>query len=294
MNKQPSLEEFIQFPLEKIKTYAPQTMIYVPSGTRRDAVLHNKKDHGQELYQYSLDRMIEAYQNIFDHGIKYLFNTAVIPSLFEESTPGYQENLWRWLDQGLAGGPTLAEFQRRGWRVRIIFGEKFPQLKAAQERLIQNCPKTSEHNLWFNIVEDFGMMWRRILSSVQGVNFKKLSELSEHIYEMEIPTAGLYVATGKPTLSPDLFPPFVMRDRMECYWSEKPGYSLDARQLREILYDSYFVRKTWRKDKTGRAAAALEQRYMWENAPTIGLGQRVGPFWYPQSIAMPQPQEKSL
>jgi hypothetical protein len=68
---------------------------------------------------------------------------------------------------------------------------------------------------------------------------------------------------------------------LHCYWSQQPGYSLDQEQLRTILYDFAYVRPTWQVDKTGRAEQVLAQRKLWEQRRIIGLGKRVGPFWYP-------------
>jgi len=71
---------------------------------------------------------------------------------------------------------------------------------------------------------------------------------------------------------------------LQCYWSQRPGFRLDERQLRRILYDYAYTRRTWREDKTGRAEKALAHRSVWERGPTIGLGVRLGPFWYPAPI----------
>jgi hypothetical protein len=56
---------------------------------------------------------------------------------------------------------------------------------------------------------------------------------------------------------------------------------LDQRQLRAILYDYAYLRKTWKKDKSGRAEQALVERDLWERGNVLGLGIRKGPFWYP-------------
>ena len=69
--------------------------------------------------------------------------------------------------------------------------------------------------------------------------------------------------------------------KLQCYWTLRPGFILDRETVRRILYDYAYTRKTWQKDKTDRAEKVLEDRDRWENAPILGLGRRVGPFWYP-------------
>ena len=63
--------------------------------------------------------------------------------------------------------------------------------------------------------------------------------------------------------------------------TQKPGYSLDEAQLRRILYDYAYVRPTWKEDKRGRAQEALEHEDTWRQDLIIGLGRKLGPFWYP-------------
>lgn len=100
------------------------------------------------------------------------------------------------------------------------------------------------------------------------------------LYGEDIPPASIYLDFSKPVVSPDLLPPYLI-GVLHCYWSQQPGYSLDQEQLRTILYDFAYVRPTWQVDKTGRAEQVLAQRKVWEQRRIIGLGKRVGPFWYP-------------
>ncbi|MFY0538084.1 hypothetical protein [Nannocystis pusilla] len=74
---------------------------------------------------------------------------------------------------------------------------------------------------------------------------------------------------------------------MDAYWTQRPGYRIDEREFRTILYDHLHVRRTWREDKTGRDEAAKETRRAWEEGPTLGLGARLGPFWYPSPTREP-------
>ena len=94
---------------------------------------------------------------------------------------------------------------------------------------------------------------------------------------------SIYLGTVKPLLSVLQLPPLLVTSEVQCYWSLRPGYSLDEKQLRSILYDYAFTRQTWQENKTGRAQQALVQRDIWERGDILGLGKRLGPFWYPDS-----------
>jgi len=85
---------------------------------------------------------------------------------------------------------------------------------------------------------------------------------------------------------PDLLPPALM-GQVQCYWSQQPGYTLTETQLRTILYDYAYLRHTWQKEKLERAKEALVHRQAWEEGPILGLGIRLGPFWYPAPMVSP-------
>ena len=73
------------------------------------------------------------------------------------------------------------------------------------------------------------------------------------------------------------------------YWLQRPGYWLPTPVLRQILYDLVYVRATWQADKTGRDAAALDHRAAWERGLVLGLGQHLGPHWYPRIVEFSDP-----
>ena len=56
--------------------------------------------------------------------------------------------------------------------------------------------------------------------------------------------------------------------------------------IRQIFYDYAYTRRTWQKDKSSRYGDVLAQRSFWEQPRVLGLGQRVGPFWYPAADNM--------
>jgi hypothetical protein len=109
-------------------------------------------------------------------------------------------------------------------------------------------------------------------------------ELVAALYGEEIPPATLYLGAGKPQVE-DSQIPLLLVGKLECYWRQHLGYDLDAETLRTILYDYAYIRPTWQADKTGRSEQVLEFAQAWENPPVVGMGQRLGPFWYPAPLA---------
>lgn len=284
----PSLEDFLSSPIELVRPYAPPTMIYSVSGTRRKSALAGISAHGDDYTKWTGEQMIKSLSIVFNHGVRHILMPMLTPSQFNEQTPFYREFLWQWLDEGLRKPDTISSYQRLKIHAHIPFIEYLPSLQDAEATLSsQTNYGDAEHNLWIFIVPEHNVLWRWALEKLQKQNLSVTpDDAIRIIYGVDIPPATLYLDFGKPVVSPDLLPPFLV-GKLECYWTQRPGYSLDEEQFRRILYDHAYVRKTWRKDKTGRAEQAIKYREAWEKGPTIGLGTRLGPFWYPQSTTIP-------
>lgn len=279
----PSLDEFLDEPVEVIQGHAPETFVYAASGTRRAAVLAGVPDVGNEYANWSRGELFRCVELIFQHGVKSLLMPMLEPGQFRETTEDYQEHLWRWYVEGLTAPDALEYYQRKGWRVRFAFGEFIPQLREAAEILKKQTPHDAAHTLWCFAVPDFQKVWEWVLQATQTSAASTYADAVQAVYGERIPPVSIYLGTVKPLLSVLQLPPLLVTSEVQCYWSLRPGYSLDEKQLRSILYDYAFTRQTWQENKTGRAQQALVQRDIWERGDILGLGKRLGPFWYPDS-----------
>jgi hypothetical protein len=278
-----TMEDFLDASLEEVRKTAPDTFIYAASGTRRAAALAGIATHGDEFARWSLDQLWRCVNLFFDHGVKHLCMPLIGPSQFEEETLGYSEYLWEWVRWGLAGDEAIEHYRLKGWRVRIAFHEFIPELKQAGDRVLRETPK-GLHTLWCFAVPQYHLPLQWMFEAALRSQVKTVEEAVEALYGEVIPHAGIYLSTGKPLLSTLQIPPLLVRGVIQGYWSQRPGYSLDDRQLRSIFYDTAYLRKTWLKDKSGRAEEAMKYREVWERAPVLGVGMRLGAFWYPAPI----------
>ncbi len=276
-----NLEEFLLAPDEHFQENAPATLIYAAAGTRRAAALAGVATSGQAYADWTQQELFRVINLIFRHGVRHLVMPMLGPSQFEESTPEYHKHLWGWFIEGLSGDRALEYYQRVGWRVRIACSQFVPELKAAGQRLIENGISDTTHTLWCFMVPKYDCAWEWLFQAVHQARATSISDAKIALYDENIPEAEIYIGTGKPLMSSLQLPPLLVSGPLQCYWSQRPGYSLDQRQLRAILYDYAYLRKTWREDKTGRAEQALADRDLWERGNVLGLGIRKGPFWYP-------------
>jgi hypothetical protein len=174
----------------------------------------------------------------------------------------------------------LADYARLGWRVRLLGTEGLGKLDAAAERLRQAMPGTDTPALWYYVVPEAESPWQWVRAALRKTEGNTTADVVRALYGEDVPLATLYLAFGKPMFVPDLLPPLLSGD-VQCYWTQRPGYTLDDRSLRRIIYDYAYLRPTWTRNKSARYADVEAQRAIWEQAPTLGLGQRVGAFWYP-------------
>jgi hypothetical protein len=281
----PTLEQFLEAPTERVREVAPATLVWIVEGTRRSAALSGIDVRTDEYPRWTLLRMNEGAQMFFQSGVRHVFTTVLTPSQFAEATPRYRERLLDWLGLLARDPDVLAPYVRNGYRLRLLGSASLPEIRPIAEALAAATPH-GEHTLWCSVVAEPGAFWGELLQAAGQSGARTRRDLIRALYGEDIPLATMMVAFGKPVICPDQVPPLLV-DKMDCYWTQRPGYRMTERELRTMLYDHAYVRRTWRTDKTGRAEEALAFRRAWEEGPTLGLGVRLGPFWYPASTITP-------
>ena len=277
----PSLAAFLDAPADHVARVAPATVIFAPGGTRRSAVLAGISPQSDEYARWTRERMIKCSELFFELGERHLFMSVMRPPQMAE-VGRYRDRLLDWLDWGLTGPEAIADYARLGWRVRLLGADGLGRLGAAAERLRQTMPGTATPTLWYYVVPEIESPWQWVRAALRQTEGNTTSEVIRALYGEDLPLATLYLAFGKPMFVPDLLPPLLSGD-VQCYWTQRPGYTLDERTLRQIIYDYAYLRPTWTRDKSSRYADVEAQRSLWEQAPTLGLGRRVSAFWYPMS-----------
>lgn len=274
----PDLKEFLLSSVEMVAQVAPRSAIFASGGTRRAAALAGI-EFGDEFARWNREQMMSACELFFRQGIEHLIMPMGSPKMFAERGL-YGQRLVQWLVWGLAGAEAISFYQQANWRVRIVTaGLPTTELREAAERVMERTAGANGPFLWFVITPDFDQMWQWVSQAfVNGASSR--IEVVQALYGHAIPPASLLVSFGKPLISEDILPP-LLYEEIQCYWTQQPGYNLNEDALRRILYDFAFLRGTWRSDKTGRAEEAVNYREAWEKGPVVGLGRRLGPFWYP-------------
>ncbi|MBV8882537.1 MAG: hypothetical protein JO235_00855 [Chroococcidiopsidaceae cyanobacterium CP_BM_RX_35] len=280
----PNLEEFLAAPIKEMEPVVPTTIIYATGGTRRAAALAGIPIN-EEYPRSSHPHMLRSWELIFHFGVQHLIAPAGRPQIFAERSL-YRDRVLHWMKWGLAGSESLDFYRAANWRVRLIVaGNSISELSDIAATLEQATSAATGPNLWFLTTLDYDNLWSWIGKAFANGACTK-AEAVRALFGADIPPAKLLLSFGKPLVALDHLPP-LLYEEIQCYWTQRPGYSLTERELRTILYDYAYLRPTWRQDKTGRAEEALLHRAAWEHGPTIGLGTHLGPFWYPAPIDPP-------
>lgn len=275
----PDLETFLAAPLESLREIAPATIVYTQGGTRRAAALAGMSPESDAYIQFTRRNMIRCVEMLFRTGVRHVFIMAITPDNYRESG-AYRDRLIAFTDWGIAGPEALADYGRFGWRVRLLGSEDIPALQPTAERLRQATAGNGRPTLWCLAVPDDEAPWRWLLAAANQAGVTTRQETIQALYGEDIPPISMFLSTGKPMFTHHLLPPLLV-GKVQCYWRQQPGHSLTEQEWRLILYDFAYTRATWRQDKEGRAETAVHNHALWEHAPTLGLGTRLGSFWYP-------------
>jgi hypothetical protein len=254
-------------------------MIYAPGGTRRSAAFHGIKAWTQEYIEWAQAGTLSCLDLLFEHGVHHVFLPLFMSGHIRE-VQNVEAQLAKPASRFVAAHHILAAYQERGWRVRLVGGDFSDTLSETKNLLLAETAQTSEKTLWWTVSRGIAEEWTALAPALQTGCTDTHAAAIRAYYGLDVPLISLFLGFGKPFVSPELFPP-LLQGEVQCYWSQQVGYSLTARQLRLIFYDYAFLRNTWQQDKLTRAAEAVEDRTLWESELILGLGRRMGPFWYP-------------
>lgn len=271
----PSLASFLAAPLAEVRAVAPATVIYTPGGTRRAAVMAGLTVPSEEYATWTLRQMWRALDVMAQAGVRHIVANIAWPGQFAETTPQYREHLFRWIADGIGGAQAREVYARLGLAPRLLHAddEALAPLRGCLDNIPHAAPAT---RIWWYVCPDRNLPWRTVLRA-SDAGARSHEELTQFVCGEAVPPAELLISFGKPLLSPGIMPLFLV-ETTSAYWTQRPGFSLDERSFRRILYDHRYLRATWGPDKTTRyGQVGLLQGHSMEHI--AGLGRRVGPFW---------------
>ena len=288
-NQPPRLEDFLAAPVEAVAAVAPQTVFVSPGGTRRSAVLAGMRHDGEEYPVWARRQVIEYIGLLFRLGVRHVCVTSLRHSSLSE-VGRFQQRLIAWTEKSLTGEEARADYVRLDCRARLIGAEAIPALHALDGKLREATAGHGERTLWYYISPSPEAHWETLFETAIRTQARTRAEMVRALYGEDIPLGTMCISNGKPMVAADIFP-LILAGEVQCYWFQRPYVTLDEQVLRHVIYDYAYLRKTWSKDKSQRYVDIVNQRAFWERNVILGLGRRVGPFWYPVGSPEAGPEE---
>lgn len=275
----PTLQDFLDAPIEQVIEVAPKSVVYAPGGTRRSAVYHQIKPWSHEYALWGWLEMLRCAELIFQHGVDNVFIPLYMSGHVREAD-GDPTALIQMVKRYLTHPDILAAFNSYGRKVRLIDYDDIPSLAEVGQVFSDTLSPTSPQTLWLTTSISPDSRWNALFAARTVKQVATRADAMLALYGELIPPVSLLLGFGKPNFNPELFP-VLLEGEIRGYWSQQVGFGLSAKQLRQVFYDFAYTRETWQKDKTNRAAEAEDDRALWESEFILGLGRRIGPFWYP-------------
>jgi hypothetical protein len=134
--------------------------------------------------------------------------------------------------------------------------------------------------LWWTFAATPGSPYTHALAVIAGRNVRTQAEAIAAIYGPEVAPCRMYIGGGKPFLTAEFQLPFLI-DEAQAMWYQMPGYrGLSPTIIRRVIYEATVMRSTWSENKDRRYADVQDRREEWERPLILGVGRRLGAFWY--------------
>jgi len=287
------VEDFYKLPRTEaarlVQTQGPQVLGFPINGTRRWFRLEHPSAAEQDNEAYNdltACKHIELFKLIFEHGIDTLL------------TPEFGSNL---LTQGedyarfatdtltyLATSPAFLQFYDE-YQIRVRFYGDYRRVFAQTpyahlidlfENLTRRTLHYNRHRLFYGVcatdaTESVGRL---------AVHYHNLHGRVPDRHTIVELYYGEYVAPINLLIGFDKFSvfetPLLALGEEDLYFTVTPSLYMTERQLREILYDHLYTRRS----ETSENVSVLDDFYRKNMGQTLGIGKQRDGFWYPAPL----------
>ncbi len=277
---------------EEVRRAQATVCAFPINGTRRWLLLDHPAASATDYIDLNSRRHVELYQLLFEHGIDTILAPIYEP-VMQKRGEEYQQQI---IAQGLAAVATHPAFtnfyEEHQVRVRFYgdYRKIFPGTVCAQlpdlfDRIMQKTQQQQQHRLFF------GVSTRRAVENVVELAIQKhaergqmfdRAELIELYYGEALPPVSLFITSGKFNV---FGIPLLETDDTSLYFTVAPSPFLTERQLRAILYDHLYSRRSSAKssysDLTSDDLDRMRAFYQGHQETTLGVGTVCHGTWYP-------------
>jgi len=238
-------------------------------------------------------RHIEIYKLIFDHGIETLITPVIGPEILA-TRDAYMQKIGGEGLARLATHPDVLSFYKEdGVRVRFygeyhthLSGTPYEYLSSQFDGLTKTTSGNNRFRLFFGAFAD-NLNATKVVVELAMKYYQEQGTLPtrERIVEMYY---GEYVEKADIFIGFDRFTafdyPLLNSGEEDLYFTVAPSLYMNEEQLRSILYDHVFSRRTQEpeyNDLSSEELQSLKKYYHFSRASVMGIGLVQNGIWVP-------------
>jgi tuberculosinol/isotuberculosinol synthase len=252
-------ERFLELPVDEVaalvKTTGQKVVVFPVNGTRRWFMLEHADKIGEDFFEAYMDMSIknhvELCSMLFDHGI----HTILAPVFGHELMRRGDEYTKRVGMDGLVRTATDTNyrdfFEKYNVRVRFygdyrdtLKGTEFESVLGSLYEVMDATKDNNGFNLYFGVFADEATETISRLSVEHYLAHGAIpdkSALVRKYYGEDLPPVSMFIGFDKFSVF-DM--PLLATGEEDLYFSVSPSPYMTERQLRAILYDHIYVRRT--------------------------------------------------
>jgi tuberculosinol/isotuberculosinol synthase len=294
-------EDFLQLHTndiaERVKATGHKVCVFPVNGTRRWFMLEHADKIGDDFFKAYMDLSIENHVHLssmlFDHGIQ----TILAPVFGRELMHRGDEYTKRVGMDGLVRTATDKNyrefFEKYDVRVRfygdyrdVLTGTEFEYVLGSIYEVMDATKENSRSNLFFGVFADEVTDTVARLSVEHYLAHNAIPDKSALIrkyYGEDLPPVSMFIGFDKFSVF-DM--PLLATGEEDLYFSVSPSPYMTERQLRAILYDHMYVRRTPEPEYTKMSRDELDwlREYYRNNKDlAYGVGRLKFNLWFQES-----------
>jgi tuberculosinol/isotuberculosinol synthase len=294
-------DEFLNLPTEEVskivRTSGSKVVVFPINGTRRWFMLeHGHQNFEEPVTAYmdiAMHHHIELYKLFFNHGI----DTLITPVIGPEILATRDEYMRKIGGEGLARIVThsafLSFYKEYGVRVRFfgdyrnhLMNTPYEHLSDLFEGIAGTTGKNDRFRLFFGAFAD-NLNATSVVAEIAVQFFKEHGKIPDRksIVEMYY---GEYVDKANIFIGFDRLAtfdyPLINWGEEDLYFTISPSLYLDKHQLRSILFDHIYTRRTPEREYetlTPEEYRGIQEYYRNNKENIIGIGKLHHGFWIP-------------
>jgi tuberculosinol/isotuberculosinol synthase len=294
-------ERFLELPTEEVaalvKATGQKVVVFPVNGTRRWFLLEHGAQIGDDFFGAYMDASIKNHIHLcsmlFDHGI----HTILAPVFGRELMRRGDKYTQRVGMDGLVRTATdknyRAFFEKYNVNVRfygdyrdVMTGTKYENVLGSLYEVMEATRKNSRFNLYFGVFADEATETISRLSVEHYLAHGAVPDknaLIRKYYGEDLPPVSIFIGFDKFSVF-DM--PLLATGEEDLYFSISPSPYMTPRQLRAILYDHIYIRRTPEPDYAKLEPQELDwlrEYYRNNKDQALGVGKLKFNLWFPEA-----------